>query len=82
MKISFSTENDITETVSTNGSALVAAKEPANPFRPIEGPRYWKGPWTERWLKGTGKKPSDDTSDRVCRRIYARDKRHTWDNVR
>ena len=82
MKISFSTANDITETVYTDGSALVAAKEPANPFRPIEGPRYWKGPWAERWLKGTDNKPHADTAHRVVRRIYARDKRHTWDNVR
>ncbi len=82
MGISFSTANDITETVYTDGNALVAAKEPANPFRPIEGPRYWKGPWAERWLQGTGNKPHADTAHRVVCRIYVRDKRYEWDKAR
>ncbi len=46
-------------------------------FRPIENPRYWKGLWAERWLKGTGNKPSDDTAYRVAKRIYVKDPKYT-----
>ncbi len=51
-----------------------------NLFRPIESPRYWNGPWAERWLKGTGNQPPNDMSEMVVKRYYK--KEGHWKNQR